>query len=123
MINKHDRTYNCAVCYAPTDILHEIYMGSHKRQVSISYNLQAPLCHRHHLVMHGTQRKLNVMETTMLEELGTMSNGTKTWQQVLCYLMKLPHAEVIRLAINENDSDLLGFIAGIGAISLKRLEV
>ena len=52
MKNKR-HIFKCLGCEDPTTTLHEIFFGTHGKQICIEYNLQVPLCPLCHLVPHG----------------------------------------------------------------------
>jgi len=61
MKNDKHITFRCVECKAQTQTLHEIFFGTHAREISVEYNLQVPLCAECHMKPHGTDkdRKIN----------------------------------------------------------------
>ena len=53
MVNKGLTMYHCCICGSDTTQLHEIIFGSANRKICIEYNLQVPLCSKHHDISHG----------------------------------------------------------------------
>lgn len=53
MKNDGNTMYQCCICGNHTTQLHEIVFGTLYRKISIQYNLQVPLCARHHDTAHG----------------------------------------------------------------------
>ena len=53
MINKKKTIFNCCVCQSQTTTLHEVIFGHGKRDISVKYNIQVPLCPVCHAVAHG----------------------------------------------------------------------
>jgi hypothetical protein len=123
MINDNKTVWGCIICQQPTGTLHEIFFGTWKREKSIKYNLQVPCCPKHHAMFHGTERRLNLYENSVLTEEGRVPDGGAKWQQVLCYRMGFPHMDIINQALNQGDNDYLDLVAAIGELKLKQLEV
>jgi hypothetical protein len=90
MRNLRDKnlTYQCAMCSAPTDTLHEIFYGTCNRRISIDFALQVPLCTYHHNIAHNL--------------------GPKGAQKY-CQWLGLDY-DAVKLAINKLEFDYLDMI-------------
>ena len=57
-MKPNGQVWGCCICGMPTSTLHEIFYGHGVRvEYGIKYNLQVPLCPRHHVQAHNTKEK------------------------------------------------------------------
>lgn len=88
MINTGNKIWKCAVCGSYTSTLHEIFNGNGRRHISVTFNLQVPLCQPHHSAAHLQHKKQVV------------------WRKIFCRILGINHDDIL-LALNQRNYDFI----------------